>query len=80
MIPGEWILDGICSQVDPELWFAAGKGNPTAPAKAICRVCPARTPCAEWAIGQDNLQGVWGGTSERDRGKIRSERRRAVAA
>jgi WhiB family redox-sensing transcriptional regulator len=37
--------------------------------------CAHRKQCLEWAIDHQELYGVWGGTSERDRRKIRKARR-----
>jgi WhiB family redox-sensing transcriptional regulator len=51
-------------------------------AKAICDMCPVKQECFEYAIKYKERQGVWGGTSERDRRKIfraQSRRRRSQA-
>jgi WhiB family redox-sensing transcriptional regulator len=37
--------------------------------------CRRRSECLQWAIDNGELYGVWGGTSERDRRKIRRARR-----
>lgn len=37
-------------------------------------VCPFRTECLHYAINHSELYGCWGGTSERDRRKIRKAR------
>ena len=50
------------------------RGSDGATAKAICRVCPVRLKCLEWAIEHHEF-GIWGGTSERERRAIRKERR-----
>lgn len=39
-------------------------------AKAICRPCPVRRECREWALDNENW-GVWGGTTAYERRKIR---------
>ena len=35
-------------------------------AKALCAVCPVRSPCLAWALERGEL-GVWGGTTENER-------------
>ena len=40
-------------------------------AKAVCRHCDYQPECAEWAL-EHREAGVWGGTSDRDRRRIRS--------
>ena len=44
-------------------------------AKALCRVCPEEDRCLDWAIQTDQEFGVWGGKTERERKKLRKERR-----
>ncbi len=36
-------------------------------AKEICRTCPVRTPCLEYAIGIKEPHGIWGGLNEAER-------------
>jgi WhiB family redox-sensing transcriptional regulator len=45
------------------------------PAKTICAGCPVRTECLDYALADDTLVGVWGGTSETERDHIRNRRR-----
>lgn len=68
-----WMADGICGQVDGDLWFPE-KGSSTAEAKRICMGCPVRDRCLEWALNSNERFGVWGGKSERDRRKITKDR------
>lgn len=46
-------------------------------AKAICmQECPVQIACLEYALRRnDDLCGVWGGTSERERRRMRRQRR-----
>ena len=66
----------LCAQVDPELFFPE-KGSPSAPAKKLCATCEFLAPCLEYGmtarIGGMPVQGVWGGTSARDRAALRRE-------
>lgn len=43
-------------------------------AKAVCRMCPLRATCAEWATETEQL-GVWGATTTAERKKIRKYRK-----
>jgi len=65
----------LCAQVDSELFFPEQEyGRNTAPiAKSICSRCPHKTECLEWAVTNFEF-GVWGGTTERDRMKLRRKR------
>lgn len=64
---------GRCAETDPELFFP-DKGGSARAAKSICMTCEVRVPCLEDALANDERFGVWGGTTERDRRKIRKDR------
>lgn len=68
----DWRDGALCVQADAEQWFPA-KGEPTRPALTICRRCPARVPCLEFALDGSDMYGIWGGL-------LREERHRAAAA
>jgi WhiB family transcriptional regulator, redox-sensing transcriptional regulator len=55
---------------------ASDARNAVALAKLVCRTCPYVTECAEWAIGNGERWGIWGGTTFYERNKIRRERAR----
>lgn len=67
----EWMSWGLCGEADPELWFPK-KGDSPRPAKAICTDCPVRQECLEYAL-ENSVTGVWGGTTERQRGRMRAQ-------
>ena len=50
-------------------------------AKRVCRACEAQEPCLDFALATNQESGVWGGTSEEERRKLRKSwlaaRRRA---
>ena len=79
-----WIEQSRCVDEDPELFFPIGTTGPaieqTARAIEVCRTCPVRTECLEWALDTCQDAGVWGGLGEEDRREIRRARRRAAAA
>ncbi len=67
---------GRCGSADPEVFFPE-RGGSTKEAKRICAECPVRTDCLELAIDNDERFGVWGGYSERERRKLKQQRRSA---
>lgn len=58
-----------CKGVDPRYFF-----DGTARAVAVCQDCPVIKPCLEFAL-DNGERGIWGGTSERQRRKMRKSRR-----
>ena len=76
--PEGWRLQVACRNMDPDIFFPT-RGADLAPALAVCRGCPVREPCLEYALAAPNLGdcGCGGGTSERQRRRIRSQRARA---
>lgn len=68
-------VDLACREpgVDPELFFPLPHGD-AAEAKAVCRRCPARLECGDWATWHKIADGIWGGLSPEDR----KHRRRAL--
>jgi WhiB family redox-sensing transcriptional regulator len=74
-----WDL-AACRSADPELFFpVTGTGAArahVARAKAVCARCPIRQRCLDYAINSHQAYGVWGGTSEDERGLIVARRRR----
>ena len=69
---------GLCTQVDPDLWHP-NKGGRAQEAKDTCRRCPVQAACLEYALPLTELEGVWGGLSERERTKLRAARRKEAA-
>ena len=71
-----WVVqgfpNGVCRSVDLELFFPV-KGGTALPAKTVCRNCPAIADCLLDALGAPWVEGVWGGTSHRDRIRLRRE-------
>lgn len=68
-----WKAQGACRDVDPRLFFPE-RGESTREAKAVCAGCPVRAECLEYALDQHEHFGIWGGTSERERRRLRPSR------
>ncbi len=65
-----WQERALCAQTDPEAFFPE-KGGSTRDAKRICTSCDVRGECLEYALGNDERFGIWGGLSERERRKLK---------
>lgn len=73
-IPGQSLPSALCAQSDPELWFPE-RGGSSVEAKRICMRCPERVDCLEGALERSEQYGIFGGLSERERARIRRQRR-----
>ena len=51
--------------------FFPEKGGSTREAKRVCLSCEVRAECLEYALGNDERFGIWGGLSERERRKLK---------
>jgi WhiB family redox-sensing transcriptional regulator len=73
--PEGWRLEASCRHVDPDLFFPTGTARSAADhieaAKAVCRTCPVRVSCLDFALSSHQDAGIWGGTSEEERRAIR---------
>ena len=71
----DWRINSACRDTDPDLFFPVGTTGPAieqiASAKAVCGECDAQTECLEFALATNQDSGVWGGTSEEERRKLR---------
>jgi WhiB family redox-sensing transcriptional regulator len=65
-----WQEQALCAQTDPEAFFPE-KGGSTREAKRICVGCEVKGDCLEYALGQDERFGIWGGLSERERRRVK---------
>jgi WhiB family redox-sensing transcriptional regulator len=79
-----WASRAGCADEDPELFFPLGNGPDARrrelAAKRVCRACPVRGECLEWALTTFQDAGVWGGLGEEERREIRRARRRGGAS
>ncbi len=66
--PPEWHDRAACRGKGTELFFpeTAGQGH-LYEALRICRSCPVEKDCADWAFDNNELFGIWGGKSCRQR-------------
>lgn len=73
----DWYDSALCAQIDHDLFYGdAGRSDLTNTAKAVCEACPVKTECLDYALAvhPNSDWGVWGGTTKRERAKLRRER------
>ena len=66
-----------CRESDPDLWFAEwGEDQSINYRYAVnqCGKCPLMRECADYAIRNDEVYGIWGGLTPKDRQKMRIAR------
>lgn len=64
----EWLQEAECRGSDPELFFPQRPDAPTILlALQLCCTCRVRTKCYDVAVNNPNIQGIWGGTTQKQR-------------
>jgi WhiB family redox-sensing transcriptional regulator len=71
---GGWQLQASCRGPQAEIFFPPAhaerkeeKLQREAQAKLVCRGCPVRQTCLEYAIAINEPHGIWGGMNEMER-------------
>jgi WhiB family redox-sensing transcriptional regulator len=64
-----WAAYASCRSLDPDLFFPVSEGSPDEALK-VCRACPVREECLEWALDTRVPYGIWGGHTERERRRM----------
>lgn len=76
-----WMQHAACIDIFPEVFFPKSENHSTevGMAKTVCRTCPVRDQCLQFAI--DNLViGIWGGTTTEERQQLRHRATRTEPA
>lgn len=68
----EWVKQKACTIEVLPLFFSLYPDDERK-AKQICRTCPVKEPCLEFAMKHDE-RGIWGGTTDRERNRLRIRR------
>lgn len=72
-----WRDDAACRTAPTYLFFPQrGDVWSVALAKQICARCAVRADCLDYALAAHETVGIWGGTSEQERRRLRWEQRR----
>jgi WhiB family redox-sensing transcriptional regulator len=77
----DWQSQGACLNADPDVFFpisvAGASATQIRTARAICAGCRVRSDCIDFALEHPEIQGIWGGTTDDERKKLRRARARA---
>ncbi|MDQ6946553.1 MAG: WhiB family transcriptional regulator [Actinomycetota bacterium] len=68
-----WRDQAACRGQHTDLFFpppGGGADAATAQAVALCRRCPVRSPCLDYALHTAAV-GIWAGTTDEDRRRLR---------
>ncbi|MDP9067862.1 MAG: WhiB family transcriptional regulator [Actinomycetota bacterium] len=83
----EWQEDAACREYDNILFFGGDDGESElerqtreSHAKSICRTCPVKEPCLEFAMDTNQKYGIWGGYTDKERGSLKRRRARSRRA
>jgi WhiB family redox-sensing transcriptional regulator len=63
-----------CQTTDPEIWFSddqEGSGTHYKMAKQLCSTCPVTDLCLQYSLASEEMYGVWGGLTPRERRAMR---------
>lgn len=80
--PELWRRFALCRGRGPEQFFpspGAGVVQSVRASIAMCKQCPSRVACLNYALDNDEDHGVWGGTTERQRRALKKLRRQNIA-
>ena len=65
-----WQRRAACRGKGCDPWFATTREAEDA-ARAVCEPCPVRRECLAYALASPELVGIWAGTDERERRRMR---------
>lgn len=66
-----WMEEAACATENPDVFYP-GRGESPGPARLICAGCDVADLCLAYALRHTIRHGIWGGTSERERRKMRA--------
>lgn len=66
-----WFAEAACRDVHTDVFFPE-KGATTTAARDICRQCRVQTLCLAYALEHDERNGIWGGTTPRERSRLKA--------
>lgn len=69
----EWMDDALCREVGPEPFFPDSDISPR-DALEICHRCDVEIECLTFALTIGPVSGIWGGTTEADRRRLKRRR------
>ena len=71
----DWREKASCRSTSQDLFFPVGNTGDALDqieaAKAVCLACPVRAACLQFALETNQEDGIWGGTGEDERRRLR---------
>jgi WhiB family redox-sensing transcriptional regulator len=67
----DWQDDAACADADPAIFFPSSETRGRKVAATFCYGCPVIQQCLTLAMTNNYPYGVWGGTTERDRRRLK---------
>jgi Transcription factor WhiB len=71
----------VCAQTDPDMFFPDNPAETKVYLKLVrplCNRCEFQAPCIEYALEHSELMGIWAGTTQKERQRIRGLKKRAT--
>jgi WhiB family transcriptional regulator, redox-sensing transcriptional regulator len=69
----EWHQEAACRGRGPDD-FVRGPKADYGSTRELCASCPVRLECLEFALSDESLTGLWGGTTDMERKLMRGRR------
>jgi len=69
----QWMSKAKCKGRE-DINFFPDKGQVPTEARRFCADCPVKTQCIDYAVVNNISDGVWGGTTPRERRVLRRQR------
>jgi WhiB family redox-sensing transcriptional regulator len=69
----QWHQEAACAGAGVKAFFS-GTHVDIQRARGVCRECPVQAPCLQYALGDPDLEGVWAGTTAKERRVMRRGR------
>jgi WhiB family redox-sensing transcriptional regulator len=66
----EWKMAAACRGLDPNMFFPTAESDAEM-AIRVCAKCVVKSECLEYALVTNEQYGIWGGTTEDERRKLR---------
>lgn len=71
-LTSQWMQEGSCRNTTIFIVLADTKSEKEQ-SKKVCRDCTVKSECLDYALA-NNEQGIWGGTTDKDRRNIKRQR------
>ena len=71
-----WMRRAACAGVEVDVFFPGPRASGEQ-ARRLCATCPVRAECLAFAVDDRTTVGIWGGTDENERRRLRRKPRAA---